>query len=76
MSVRSQSCCRLSLRILDTDTIFVPVSPHSAIERISCIQPAIFNRTPAGVGSYGGYSADPRTRQLKIRADKYRPRGW
>jgi hypothetical protein len=27
---------------------------------------------PAG----GGYSADPRTRELEILADKYRPRGW
>ena len=47
-----------------------PSSPYRGYD------PQHSNRVPAGVGSYGGYSADPRTRELEILADKYRPRGW
>jgi hypothetical protein len=28
------------------------------------------------VGSYGGYSLNPKTRALEILADRYRPREW
>ena len=33
-----------------------------------------YNTRPT-VGSDGGYSSDPKTRQLEILADKYKP-GW
>jgi hypothetical protein len=33
-------------------------------------------RVPIGIGSYGGYSTDPHTRELQMLADKYRPTGW
>jgi hypothetical protein len=28
------------------------------------------------IGSYGGYSLNPKTRALEILADRYRPREW
>jgi hypothetical protein len=36
--------------------------------------PGAASARPA-VGSYGGYSSNPETRDLEILADKYRP-GW
>jgi hypothetical protein len=38
--------------------------------------PANLHGPQASAPAGGGYSADPRTRELEILADKYRPRGW
>jgi hypothetical protein len=51
-----------------------PRDRSSSSYRADSVQRA--NVARGAVGSYGGYSPDPKIRALEILADKYRPREW